>query len=383
MRTLLPTLLSARPPPALLSARLPPASGGALLRMSASASVGSCRESVGAGEGLRTLALADATPADWARVTEVLSPHMRENRMERMREVASKRRGGLHLVLENIADPYNAAAILRSCEALGVQHVHAIESVGEMRVPAEALGMVTPESSRRGRQATGMVSAGSSRWLTISKYRSARECLEVLHEARLTVLASDCPPCEDADETGAAWETQKGRDFDARPLDELMASLRAEGAGPERGVAVVLGNERRGVSRAPRTPNPRQPAAHAAIAHARRATRRRASRARARQLLPADVRLHAELQRLGGRGVVAAGGDRLWRLPSWLHVGGGTRGGARPMDAQGRQGGEAGAAPGGHRIHRLLKFSSSAAARARARGTLQTSDETDAISRRR
>jgi len=63
------------------------------------------------------------TTADWKRVGKALTPFMKENRVAKLGEVLKRRRGGIHLVLENIADPHNAAAVLRTSEGLGVQHV--------------------------------------------------------------------------------------------------------------------------------------------------------------------------------------------------------------------------------------------------------------------
>jgi len=45
-------------------------------------------------------------------------------RQQRFQSVAAQRQSGLVLVLEDIGDPHNAGAILRTCDAFGIQSVH-------------------------------------------------------------------------------------------------------------------------------------------------------------------------------------------------------------------------------------------------------------------
>jgi len=45
-------------------------------------------------------------------------------RRQRFQAVAARRQSGLVVVLEDIADPHNAGAILRTCDAFGIQAVH-------------------------------------------------------------------------------------------------------------------------------------------------------------------------------------------------------------------------------------------------------------------
>ena len=191
------------------------------------------------------LSLSEAQPTDWARIVEVLGsvPFVKDNRMERLSRVVGSRRAGLHLVLENVHDPHNAAAVLRTAEGLGVQHVHIIESVNEFQVPA-------PPARGSGGAQKG-VAMGCSRWLSIRRYGSSLECVEALRAQGVSVFASDCPPSESdsAEAILAAGGGKVGGEFrhalrtqcPARPLGELPISTGEV-------VALVFGNERRGVS---------------------------------------------------------------------------------------------------------------------------------------
>ena len=126
--------------------------------------------SLAGGAGNLRMSLSDALPTDWARIVEVLQPFVKDSRMDRLQRVVGSRRAGLHLVLENVHDPHNAAAVLRTAEGLGVQHVHIVESVNEFQV--------IPAGSSRGAQKG--VAMGCSRWLSIRRYGSSLECVEAL-----------------------------------------------------------------------------------------------------------------------------------------------------------------------------------------------------------
>ena len=193
----------------------------------------------------RSLLMDDATHEDWTKVVGALQPFARGSRMDRLSDVLARRRGGIHIVLENVADPYNQAAILRTAEGLGVQHVHTIESVAPSGHVHQPEGHTTKVRRKVGRRALGNVAMGAGRWLTVSHYRSPIDCCLRLRELDLKILASDCPPSE-ADAESGFEDSASASDVcaaDARPIDASMTS-------PDRGVALVFGNERRGVSRA-------------------------------------------------------------------------------------------------------------------------------------
>lgn len=78
------------------------------------------------------------------------------NRLEKMEKVLSERTRYLTVVLENIYQPHNASAVLRSCDGFGVQDVHIIENSNSYRVNPG-------------------VSLGTSQWLTLHKYNMEKE----------------------------------------------------------------------------------------------------------------------------------------------------------------------------------------------------------------
>ena len=80
-----------------------------------------------------------------------LSPHITEKRLSLFNRIIESRTKYLTVVLEDIFQPQNASAVLRSCDCFGIQDVHIIENRNEFEVDTE-------------------VSLGSSKWLSLNKY---------------------------------------------------------------------------------------------------------------------------------------------------------------------------------------------------------------------
>ena len=74
-----------------------------------------------------------------------------ENRRDKMARVLDNRTRQLTVVMENIFQPMNASAVLRHCDALGIQDVHIIENSNNWKTNAD-------------------VDLGTAQWLTINRY---------------------------------------------------------------------------------------------------------------------------------------------------------------------------------------------------------------------
>jgi hypothetical protein len=163
----------------------------------------------------------------WCRVVDALAPFKRSIR--RLETALRQRRNGIELVVENIADPWNLASVMRSAEALGVQHVHLVESVTLTMLPA-SIAHATARGSL-GRADSGSPD-GASRWLTIHRYKSTEDLIGALRERRLLIYASNCPTEEEEDEPagaaaveGMAWVTSKPGAFaPAVPIEQVIAT---------------------------------------------------------------------------------------------------------------------------------------------------------------
>lgn len=80
-----------------------------------------------------------------------LSSFLTENRLKRFDEVIQHRTRHITVVLEDIFQPHNASAVLRSCDCFGIQDVHVIENNYRYTVNPD-------------------VELGSAKWITLHRY---------------------------------------------------------------------------------------------------------------------------------------------------------------------------------------------------------------------
>jgi len=123
-------------------------------------------------------------------------------RMARIIVTAAKRQPDLHVVLENIHDPHNVSAILRSCDAVGVPVVSLVYTIEKF-----------PQIGKKS-------SASAFKWVDREKFKSIQSCYDALHTLGVSIYATTLVP-------------------GAKSLYEIDLT---------KPCALVLGNEHRGVS---------------------------------------------------------------------------------------------------------------------------------------
>jgi len=126
-----------------------------------------------------------------------------EQRIEKIKAVVSKRQPSLKIILENIHDPHNVSAILRTCDAAGIPKVSLLYNI-------EPFPKIGKKSS-----------ASAIKWIEKEKFKSVEECYKQLRSEGYKI-------CVSAISEGA------------KDLYEIDFTEKS---------AIVMGNEHRGISK--------------------------------------------------------------------------------------------------------------------------------------
>jgi tRNA (guanosine-2'-O-)-methyltransferase len=115
------------------------------------------------------------TPSTTRELIEYLQPFITETRIQKFRAALGMRTRHITLALEDIYQPHNASAVLRSCECFGIQDVHIIENRNKYEVNPD-------------------VALGSAKWLNLIRYNAGEDntkaCLEHLKEQGYRLVAT-------------------------------------------------------------------------------------------------------------------------------------------------------------------------------------------------
>lgn len=113
---------------------------------------------------------------------------MTQEREERILQVLDKRQAGITVVLENVFDPHNISAVMRTCDAIGMQEIYVLNT----RIPPHKKWGAKSSSS-------------AALWLTIRQYTNAEQCFTELRKKYdrifTTHLSSDAVSLYDIDLT--------------------------------------------------------------------------------------------------------------------------------------------------------------------------------------
>ena len=98
---------------------------------------------------------------------------MTPERYQRLTSVLNKRQPDLTVVLENVFDPHNISAVMRTCDAVGIQDVFILND----RIPPHKKWGYRSSST-------------AAEWLTIHQFTNADECFTELRQRYKKIYAT-------------------------------------------------------------------------------------------------------------------------------------------------------------------------------------------------
>ncbi len=90
---------------------------------------------------------------------------MTPERIERLESVLNKRQPDLTVVLENVFDPHNISAVMRTCDAVGIQDIYILNH----KIPPH-------------RKWGAKSSSSAAKWLSIHQFTDANDCFTELRK---------------------------------------------------------------------------------------------------------------------------------------------------------------------------------------------------------
>jgi tRNA (guanosine-2'-O-)-methyltransferase len=98
---------------------------------------------------------------------------MTPEREQRLLAVLNKRRSDITVVLENVTDPHNISAVMRTCDAVGVQEIYVLNN----KIP-------------RHKKWGSKSSSSASKWLTIHQFSDAQACMDDVRRKYTRILTT-------------------------------------------------------------------------------------------------------------------------------------------------------------------------------------------------
>jgi tRNA (guanosine-2'-O-)-methyltransferase len=161
-----------------------------------------------ASDGVESLSAAHRGDSPWAKgwttegLIEVLEPLILEPRRARILELVNSRTDNVTVAMDAPHDPHNGAAVMRTCDAFGVQTVHVVEALEPFLFVRK-------------------VSLGTERWIDVERHAAYEPAIVRLKKLGFTLVSAVA-------------------DGELVPADLVKIEK----------LALVMGNEKNGVSEA-------------------------------------------------------------------------------------------------------------------------------------
>ena len=100
-----------------------------------------------------------------------LEGYLTENRKQRFLEVLANRTNFLTVAVEDVFQLHNTSAVLRSCDAFGIQTLHVIED-------------------RFGQRLDKNIAMGAEQWVDVNRYAKSKDCISALKDTGYEIVAT-------------------------------------------------------------------------------------------------------------------------------------------------------------------------------------------------
>jgi len=131
-----------------------------------------------------------------------------DNRIERLREVAKGRQRDLTVILENVHNPHNIGAILRTCDSVGIHEIYIVYTDNRLSKTKN----IEPGKSS---------STGANKWVTIHYFENIRTCFDEVKKKYKTILG-----------TALGEDSKNLYDLDLKESTALLFGNESDGLSP-------------------------------------------------------------------------------------------------------------------------------------------------------
>ncbi len=124
------------------------------------------------------------------RASKLLKGLISRERRKRIEKILKRRTRYITVVLDNLYHPHNMSAVVRSCEAFGIQDLHAIEEENRFD-PSHGIAM------------------GAQRWISVIRHPNSDACATWLRRHGYTLFAADPPERAERTRTKTSYMLQE------------------------------------------------------------------------------------------------------------------------------------------------------------------------------
>ncbi|WP_149276083.1 TrmH family RNA methyltransferase [Pareuzebyella sediminis] len=105
------------------------------------------------------------------KLLEYLENFISEQRKTRFLEILEQRTQHITVAIEDVYQLHNTSAVIRSCEAFGIQDVHVIEN-------------------RFGKRLDKKIAMGAQQWVDVYRYKNTGQCIDTLRKEGYRIIAT-------------------------------------------------------------------------------------------------------------------------------------------------------------------------------------------------